>query len=68
MTAAAAMSRAAGQAGSAFADFFVLAHVAGVTGADATARWSTVGVWLAVAAALSALTVVPLWNAKAFGH
>ena len=66
MTAAAAVSRAAGQAGSAVADALVLAHIAGFTGDEAATRLSNVSMWLAAAALLSALTVMPLWNSKAY--
>jgi hypothetical protein len=68
MTAAAAVSRAAGQAGSAVADALVLAHIAGFTGDEAAARLATVIMWLAAAALLSALAVVPLWNLKALSE
>ncbi len=71
MTAAAALTKSAGQAGAAMAEYLVISSVlaAGAVSPEyEMIVWERVAGALTVAAALSAITMLPLWNVKAWGQ
>lgn len=70
MTAAAAFTKSAGQAGAALAEYLVISAVLSAQAAGLTEEiivWNQVACALAIAAAISAATVMPLWNVRAYG-
>ena len=70
MTAAAAFTKSAGQAGAALAEYLVISAVLSAQAAGLNAEtivWNQVARALAIAAAISATTVMPLWNVRAYG-